>query len=255
MLFFNINCELYKVSFCDILRGFAESLQKLDPYKTHRIFIILGILAEHPKASIGIGIAVGIGGAIAFAYYYRKKLLNTPPKKWRKIGDLTELFCFPIKSAGCIRLDSLDCSEIGLQNGNLRDRIFMVVRTNGEFITGRGYPKLVQITPKIDGDEMTLSAPGMLDLKLNIKRLYSLEPIKANVWSQTVSVVDAGEDVARWLSRYLLSEDFGLRLVLYFPKKPTREMRPHNKVFPLNTDDDTGFFSDPSLISGKLTNI
>lgn len=185
--------------------------------------------------------AVGISGAVAFAVYYRHKLLNTPPKKWRKVGDLTELFCFPIKSAGCIRLDSLDCSKIGLQNGSLRDRIFMVVKTNGEFITARGYPKLVQIIPKVEGQDMILSAPGMMDLKFNIQRLYSQEPIKANVWSQQVSAVDAGEEVARWLSRFLLSEDFGLRLVFYYPTKPTRGVRP-NKVFKFNTDDDTGCF-------------
>lgn len=48
---------------------------------------------------------------------------------------------------------------------------------------------------------------------------------------EKVPTVDCGEEVAKWFSRFLLSEDTGLRLV-YFPySKTTRDIRLKNLVF------------------------
>lgn len=120
----------------------------------------------------------------------------------------------------------------------------MVVRTDGEFVTGRAYPKLTQVVPLVEGDLMTLSAPGMITLIVDIARLLTLEPIKANVWGQTVDAVDAGEEAARWFSRFLLQDDFGLRLVFYPSSLPTREVREKNKIFDTTISIDTGSFHD-----------
>ena len=48
-----------------------------------RLFVLIGILSIQPKVAIGIGIAVVIGGGIAFAGYsiIKKKLAEIPPKK------------------------------------------------------------------------------------------------------------------------------------------------------------------------------
>lgn len=48
-------------------------------------FLSIGILSIQPKVAIGIGIAVVVGGGIAFAGYsiIKKKLAETPPKKLR----------------------------------------------------------------------------------------------------------------------------------------------------------------------------
>lgn len=120
----------------------------------------------------------------------------------------------------------------------------MVVTTDGEFITGRTYPKLTQVMPVIEGDQMTLSAPGMINFMVDIARLLTLEPIKASVWSQTVDAVDAGEEAARWFSRFILQDDFGLRLVFYPSSLPTREVREKNKIFQTAIPDDTGALHD-----------
>jgi uncharacterized protein YcbX len=165
--------------------------------------------------------------------------------RWRKVGEISDLLCFPIKSCGWIRSDEFDCTQIGLQKGAMRDRTFMIVRSsNGEFITGRSYPKLVQVVPRIDGGVMKLSAPGMIDLVVDIDRLMTLKPIKASVWNQVVDAVDAGEDAARWFSRYVLQDDFGLRLVFYPSTFPTREVREKNKIFDTAIKDDTGALHD-----------
>lgn len=139
--------------------------------------------------------------------------------------------CFPIKSCGTIRLNKLNCELIGLGLGNLRDRVFMVTNTNGQFVTGRQHPTLVQIMPQIENDKMVLSAPGMIDIEVDIKRLYSVPSTKANVWGQQVDAIDAGEEVAKWISRFILTEDTGLRLVFYPNTEPTREVREKNQKF------------------------
>lgn len=121
----------------------------------------------------------------------------------------------------------------------------MVVRSStGEFITARTYPPLVQIMPKIEENIMTLSAPGMIDIQIDFKKLRATPPNKASVWSQSVNVVDAGEDAAQWFSRFILKEDFGLRLVFYYDDKPTREVREKNAIFETAIPDDTGALHD-----------
>lgn len=120
----------------------------------------------------------------------------------------------------------------------------MVVRTNGDFITARAYPSLVQIMPTIKGDIMSLTAPGMRTIEINIERLHTIPASKANVWGQAVDVIDAGEEAAQWFSRFILKEDFGLRLVFYPQTFPTREVREKNKIFQTAIPDDTGALHD-----------
>jgi uncharacterized protein YcbX len=160
------------------------------------------------------------------------------------VGEVSDLLCFPIKSCGVIRLEEFECEQIGLQKGFVRDRTFMVVKIDGEFVTGRQHPKLVQVSPKMEGELMTLSAPGMIDLTVDVARLFKTSPIKACVWGQTVDAVDVGEEAARWFSRYILQEDFGFRFVFYPSSLPTREVRPNNKIFSTTIADDTGALHD-----------
>ncbi|XP_053684300.1 mitochondrial amidoxime-reducing component 1 [Sabethes cyaneus] len=193
-------------------------------------------------AGIGVATLVGYG-----AYRCLKKHLeNIPPAKWRRVGEVTDLNIYPIKSCGAIRASEIDCSVIGPRVHLMRDRIFMVVQTDGTFITGRSHPRMVLVQPKFDKafEVMTLSAPGMLDIVIDVRRLFPIEPVKASVWGQTVTAVDCGEEVARWLSRFLLSEDFGLRLVFYPYEHSTRVVREKNRIFPYLTPRDSGALHD-----------
>lgn len=165
--------------------------------------------------------------------------------RWRRVGEISDLICYPIKSGGSIRVSEIQCNQLGLEEGLLRDRVFMVIATeNGEFVTGRKYPKLVQIIPKVEGNTMTLSAPGMMDIDFDVKRLYSQTPFKAGVWGENVDATDCGEEIAKWISRFILSEDTGLRLVFYPKSYPTRDIREKNKIWPAMNRSDTGALHD-----------
>jgi hypothetical protein len=93
---------------------------------------------------------VGAGTAILFVWWLWTKRHHHhhhhhQPTKWRKVGELSDLFCFPVKSLGAIRLNSMECTQMGLRSGWLRDRILMVIDLDGQFVTGRQMAKMVQV--------------------------------------------------------------------------------------------------------------
>jgi uncharacterized protein YcbX len=120
----------------------------------------------------------------------------------------------------------------------------MIVDSSGGFVTGRKYPKLVQVMPSIEGDTMTLRAIGMPDVNISFKELLRKKTSKATVWDEKVDVVDVGDDAARWLSRFILQEDVGLRLVYYPSLLPSRDVRKKNKIFDTAFRKDTGALHD-----------
>ncbi|XP_059617978.1 mitochondrial amidoxime reducing component 2-like [Phlebotomus argentipes] len=198
---------------------------------------------DHSKVTVGIAIGVGVA-AVTAGYFYKRWVENSPPSRWVRVGELSDLVVYPIKSCGPVRTNELECSVLGLAKGHLRDRVFMIITPEGQFITARARPKCLQIQPRFEGDRMILSAPGMLDIEVDMKRLYETKPIRAVVWGETVDAVDCGEEVARWISRFLVSEDIGMRLVFYPATFPTRSVREKNRGFPDLTEVDSGALHD-----------
>ncbi|XP_038104435.1 mitochondrial amidoxime-reducing component 1 isoform X2 [Culex quinquefasciatus] len=237
------------IDFCSIPFTFKHHVAKDSPEMMSKLLDESGSGGDKTIRNVILA-AVGVSVAAVTGYgvykLVRQYLENTPPKQWRRVGELTDLHVYPIKSCGAIRLTQMDCSTIGPKLGLLRDRIFMVIQTDGTFITGRSHPKLVLVQPRFDDqyETMTLSAPGMMDIAVDVKRLFSVEPVKASVWGQTVTAVDCGEELARWLSRFLLSEDFGLRLVFYPLAHPTRPVREKNLIHINLTPRDSGALHD-----------
>lgn len=160
------------------------------------------------------------------------------------MGEVTDLICYPIKSGGWIRLDEFECNQIGVGKGRMRDRTFMFVNENFNFITARKYPKLIHIMPEFDNDVMTLSTPDKSSIEVNIKALLKSEFIDAEVWDELVKVHDAGDDVAEWISQFILQQDTGIRLVYFASDVPTRDVREKNKVFDTVIQQDTGATHD-----------
>lgn len=151
-------------------------------------------------------------------------------------------------------VDELDCIVLGAQSKIIRDRTFMVVNSSGEFVTGRKYPKLVKVLPRIDGEVMRLEAPDMPLVSVDFKELLKLKPSKAVVWSESVDVIDCGDEIAEWFSRFILDESSGLRLVYYPSTLPSRDVREKNKIFETTYRKDTGALHDATsfmLINDK----
>lgn len=52
---------------------------------------------------------------------------------------------FPVKSLGCVKENAIECTKLGLKLGWLRDRTLMVIDLDGNFVTGRQKPRMVQV--------------------------------------------------------------------------------------------------------------
>ncbi|KAL6441609.1 hypothetical protein ACFW04_003622 [Cataglyphis niger] len=194
--------------------------------------------------------AVGAGTAVFFIWWWwTKKQKPQPPSKWRKVGELSDIMVFPIKSFAPIRMTEMECTVLGLRSGWLRDRTLLVIDLEGRFITARQLPKMVNITPEYSGSVLTLRAPGMMSISIDLAQLRG-KGFRVAVWGQAVPARDCGEEVARWLSRFLLQEDAGFRLVYYPLDRPAREVRKRNEnFFPLALTTDTGAYPDESSYS------
>lgn len=107
----------------------------------------------------------------------------------------------------------------------------MVVTPEGQFVTARAHPKLVLVHPRVIGDKLILTAPGSPTIEIDFNRLKHSPTSETYVWHQKVDTVDAGDEVAEWLSHYVLGADIGLRLVYYPATYPTRDVRACNAKF------------------------
>ncbi|KAK0077544.1 hypothetical protein PV325_003768 [Microctonus aethiopoides] len=199
---------------------------------------------DRTKFSYISALAIGAGTAIVVAWWwwFKGKKLQTPTK-WRKVGELSDILVFPVKSLGYIRETVMECTPLGLKSGWLRDRTLMLINDNGKFITARQIPRMVQVKPSVAGSVLTLRAPGMMTISIDLAYVGKTY-VTSTVWDQPVPACDCGEDVARWLSRFLLQEDSGLRLVYYPLDVPCRDVRTKNKGFPLMENSDSGAYPD-----------
>uniref|UniRef100_A0A336M721 CSON010423 protein n=1 Tax=Culicoides sonorensis TaxID=179676 RepID=A0A336M721_CULSO len=189
----------------------------------------------------------GASVATILTISYRNWKRNAIPNKWKLVGEISELFCFPIKSAGVIKLNEIQCTSIGAKDQFLRDRSFMVINSDEKrFVTARQHPMLVKITPQIIGSKLTLSAPDKTSINVDMFRVLSdNDTLIAEIWDKAyVEVFDCGDKVAEWISDFILHEKKGLRLVYYPLNYPTRPIRPKNRVFPEMSPDHVGALHD-----------
>uniref|UniRef100_A0A182LUB9 MOSC domain-containing protein n=1 Tax=Anopheles culicifacies TaxID=139723 RepID=A0A182LUB9_9DIPT len=207
---------------------------------------------ELPASQKALLVAAGVGSIAllsAGGYLVRKRIKNTPPKRWRKGGELAELYVYPIKSCAPIIMQEVDCADLGPQRNFLRDRIFMVTSPEGKCVTARMKPKMVLVQPRFDEryEIMYLTAPGMPELQLDMRTLVpGGESAGSIVWGETVDTVDCGNEVARWFSRYLLDKEVGYRL-RYYPLAHTSRKKNGSATGSLQDETSYMLFNEASV--------
>ena len=121
---------------------------------------------------------------------------------------IARLFVYPVKSCAGVELQEAVLTETGLD----LDRAWMVVDSEGEFVTQRELPRLALVKVQLKFSEVVLRAPGMLALHLQIDTVEA--PTRARVWNDEVSAFDMGDTAAQWFTDFLGQK---LRLVRFDP--------------------------------------
>jgi uncharacterized protein YcbX len=116
---------------------------------------------------------------------------------------LTELFLYPIKSCAGIAVREATLAVDGLSAHGVHDREWMVVGDDGQFLTQREFPCMAVVTPRVNGQVLEVSAPGVPALELN-REPPAAAPLP----------VDCGDAAASWFSQVLGSS---CRLVRFRP--------------------------------------
>jgi uncharacterized protein YcbX len=143
--------------------------------------------------------------------------------------QISALIHYPIKACRGHQVNEANVERMGLEG----DRRMMVVTPEGGFLTQRNYPKLAHVTPSISNERLTLSAPGMEEVAIAIRKSGPTHPV--DIWrSKGVQAVDQGEKAAAWFSDWLGTS---VRLVHI----ADGYIRKVNQKYAVNADDHTAF--------------
>lgn len=154
---------------------------------------------------------------------------------------LSEIFIYPVKSLGSIRLTQADVEERGLRY----DRRWLIIDDNNRFVTQRSYPNMALI-------EVTITDNG-LQLRHRTRELGILtvpffpetfDLLTVTVWDDQMEAVIVNDTSNRWLSEAL---GFSARLV-YLPDTSPRPADSNYAPFEANVSFADGF---PFLIIGQ----
>jgi hypothetical protein len=110
---------------------------------------------------------------------------------------LQSIHIYPVKSLRAISLNKSAVERRGLQN----DRRWMVVDSDGVFMSQRSIPKMAQVGTALEDGSLWLAREGMVSLRMPISDEGPGATVR--VWNSVCEAVDCGEDAAGWLSTAL----------------------------------------------------
>ncbi|HEY9681701.1 MAG TPA: MOSC N-terminal beta barrel domain-containing protein [Oculatellaceae cyanobacterium] len=110
---------------------------------------------------------------------------------------IKNIVLFPIKSCKGIELQKCEIDPRGI----VGDRSMMLTFEDGRMLTQRDHPLLSLVQPALDGEKLTLGAPGQPTLSIDLK-LHGPESM-VSVWKHNCLAIDQGDEVAEWFSSFL----------------------------------------------------
>ena len=158
--------------------------------------------------------------------------------------EVTGLRIYPVKS-----MKGIACQQAKLTpEGLLHDRRFMVIRSNGRFVTQRDMPRMSLVSVELEDCGISLSMGEASRITVPFDCVDG-QRFTTKVWGDTCETVDQGESISRWLTESLESSDT-LRLVAMAPGYT----RPQGKSDVLGAQTHT-LFADaaPFLIANEAS--
>ena len=164
---------------------------------------------------------------------------------------LSEIWIYPVKSLGGIRLTEAQAQERGLRH----DRRWMIIDDEHVFITQRAFPKMALIDVELHESGLKIllrTDPG--DFVTVPFTPLTGTPVTVTVWDDTTEAVTVTDEADAWLSRQL---GLSLRLVM-MPDSTARKADPRYAHHNENVSFADGFpylvISQASLdeLNGRL---
>jgi len=151
---------------------------------------------------------------------------------------VTDLYRYPVKSCRGQPLPDIPVEPWGLAG----DRRWMVVDLGGDVVTARDFPRLLLVTPFLEGGTIRLTGPAMPDLTVLVPDGRDLIPVR--VWDNKLPASPARAAADAWFT-----EVVGYPVRLVYLDDPTR--RPVNPDY--GRADDRVSFADgyPLLLTGE----
>lgn len=134
---------------------------------------------------------------------------------------LSEIWIYPVKSMGGIRLNSAKVAGKGLEF----DRRWMLIDENDMFVTQRKVPDLALFKLEMNPDSFTVQFKKE-SIQLPFYSALSSEPIRATIWDDSVDTIEVHKSYSNWFSNKL---GFKCKLVS-FPEGNTRLVDPQYAV-------------------------
>lgn len=153
--------------------------------------------------------------------------------------SLSEIWIYPVKSLGGIRLSSAKVMGKGLAF----DRRWMLVDENGQFLTQRVHPRMALFKLSMNDGQLHVShKQHSIDIPLH--GLALPEANRVTIWNDMVTAQEVSKEHSQWFSDLM---DMKCRLV-YFPEENPRPVDPTYKV----NDEHVGLADAyPFLIIGQ----
>lgn len=104
---------------------------------------------------------------------------------------------------------------------------------------------MVLIQVQVIDNELTLSAPGMPNFLLDLNALRNRPiDVKVQLWNSKVKGIDAGDEIADWLSQYIVEKPGVFRLIFYPHLYPIKPKLPDDYKYKAFKNVDVGTFHD-----------
>lgn len=173
------------------------------------------------------------------------------PQTWKEVGEISQMIIYPGKSLKGNSVQVAYADKHGLRSGEMCDRQILVVDSNGRFVTGRRYPKLVLVSVEVTADlDLELKAEGMRDFHLELKDVQKDNAdghANVEVWGDKCTGLDLGDEAAAWITDYIKDDgDKNFRLVWH--QNTDQSSRPPNNELlnmePFKKEDDVPLYAD-----------
>ncbi|MEN2283607.1 MOSC N-terminal beta barrel domain-containing protein [Algoriphagus sp. SE2] len=154
---------------------------------------------------------------------------------------IQDIFIYPIKSLGGVRLEEAWVEEKGFQY----DRRWMLVKEDGTFISQREFPHLALLRLAIAHDSLLVFDKNDRSSQIRIPFTQVLdEKIKVSIWDDQVTSVKVGSEFDQWFSKKV-----GINVFLV--KMPETTLRKVDPKYAKNGENVSFADGMPYLIIGQ----